>query len=201
VTGPNAGALLEKDECVLIVIDLQPGFYVNRPDVNEDVFSGVVTEASRLVGLAELLGVPVVVTEEEPDVNGPTAPEVMERLPSQCPVFPKPIFDLSADDEIRRAVERTRRTHAVLAGLETDVCVLHSAVGLMERGYAVSAVVDALYSPEPDHRIGLGRLRFHGVELVNAKSVFYDWARTPDEARELRRRRPEVAPTATHLPA
>lgn len=192
--------LLDADSCVLIVIDLQPGFYVNREDVDDDVFSAVVASTTRLVGLARALGIPVVVTEEDPDLNGATAPEVLERLPSGTAVLPKPVFDLSADDDLRAAVERTRRTHAVLAGLETDVCVLHSAVGLMERGFTASAVVDALYSPGPDQQYGLERLRAEGVELVTSKSVFYDWTRTPAAARRLRAEHPDLAPTAPHQP-
>lgn len=191
--------LLETDHCVLIVVDLQPGFYVNRDDVEEDAFSAVVESAARLVGLARALSVPVVATEEEPELNGGTAVEVLERLPTGSAVLPKPVFDLSADDELRAAVERTRRSHAVLTGLETDVCVLHSAVGLLERGFRVSAVVDALYSPGPDHMSGLERMRAHGVDLLTAKSVFYDWLRTPAAARRLRDQHPDIAPTATHL--
>jgi nicotinamidase-related amidase len=192
--------LLDTDSCVLIVIDLQPGFYVNREDVDPGEFSAVVATAARLVGLARALGIPVVVTEEDPDLNGATAAEVIERLPPGAAVLPKPVFDLAADDELRDAVERTRRTHAVLAGLETDVCVLHSAVGLMERGFTVSAVVDALYSPAPDQHYGLERLRAEGVEVVTAKSAFYDWTRTPAAARRLRAEHPDLAPTAPHQP-
>ena len=192
--------LLAANACVLIVIDLQPGFYVNRPDVDEGAFSAVVTTGAKLVGLADLLAIPVVVTEEEPDRNGGTAPEVLERLPAGAPVFEKPVFDLCAVPEIWSAVERTGRAHAVLAGLETDVCVLHSALGLLERGLTVSAVVDALYSPPPDHSIGLERLRSNGVDLLNAKGAFYDLTRTPARASSLRRAAPGLAPTPPHLP-
>ncbi|HMJ03634.1 MAG TPA: isochorismatase family protein [Conexibacter sp.] len=192
-------ALLDTDGCVLIVIDLQPGFYLNRGDVDGETFAAVVAGTARLVGLAAALSVPVVLTEEDPDVNGGTAAEVMERLPAGSPVLAKPVFDLSADDEIRAAVRRPGRGHAVLAGLETDVCVLHSAVGLIEHGFTVSAVVDALFSPGAAHQAGLERLRQHGVDLVTVKGVFYDWVRTPDAARRLRAEHPDLAPTAPRL--
>jgi nicotinamidase-related amidase len=191
--------LLDVDDCVLIVIDLQPGFYLNRDDVREEEFAAVVAATARLAGLADVLAVPVVLTEELPDVNGGTAAEVMERLPAGSPVLPKPVFDLAADDAIRAAVQRTGRRHAVLAGLETDVCVLHSAVGLLEHGLAVSAVVDALFSPGEAQQAGLERLRQHGVDLISAKGVFYDWVRTPETARRLRAEHPDLAPTAPRL--
>lgn len=193
--------LLDTDECVLIVIDLQPDFYANRADVDERLLSAVVARAVSLVGLAAALSIPVLVTEEEPDHNGRTAREVMACLPAGTPVLEKPVFDLAADADIRAAVERTGRTHAVLAGLETDVCVLHSAFGLIERGLTVSAVVDAVFSPEPEHCIGLERMRSHGVDLLTTKMAFYDWTRTPTGALELRRQLPDLAPTAPRLPA
>jgi nicotinamidase-related amidase len=193
--------LLDTNECVLIVIDLQPDFYANRPDVDERLFSAAVGRAASLVGLAAALSIPVVVTEEEPDRNGATAPEVTARLPAGTPVFEKPVFDLAADADIWAAVERTGRRHAVLAGLETDVCVLHSALGLIERGLTVSVVVDAVFSPEPEHRIGLERMRSHGVDLLTTKMAFYDWTRTPTGALDLRGQVGDLAPTAPQLPA
>jgi agmatinase len=126
--------------------------------------------------------------------------QAARHLPAATPVFAKPVFDLSADGEIWDAVQRTGRTHAVLAGLETDVCVLHSALGLIERGLTVSAAVDALYAPEPDHQAGLERLRFHGVELVTTKGIYYDLTRTPARARSLRHQDPELSPTPPQLP-
>lgn len=192
--------LLAHDDCVLIVIDLQPGFYANRSAADQRRFSAVVDQAAKLVALAGVLGFPVVVTEEEPGSNGPTAPEVLERLPVGSPRFVKPVFDLAADPEIWAAVERTGRTQAVLVGLETDVCVLHSALGLRDRGLTVSVVADAVFSPEPDHEAGLERLRFHGVELLTAKAVHYDLTRTPARALEVRRHDPGVAPPPPHLP-
>jgi nicotinamidase-related amidase len=193
--------LLDASECVLIVIDLQPDFYANRADVDERLLSAVVARAASLVGLAAALSIPMLVTEEEPNRNGATAREVMARLPAGTPVFDKPVFDLAADADIWAAVERTGRTHAVLAGLETDVCVLHSALGLIERGLTVSAVVDAVFSPEPEHRIGLERMRAGGVDLLTTKMAFYDWTRTPTRALEIRRQLPDLAPTAPQLPA
>jgi hypothetical protein len=71
----------------------------------------------------------------------------------------------------------------VLLGLETDVCVAQSAIGLRERGLDARVVMDATASPGDAHEYGLERLRGAGVPLVSAKGVFMEWVRTPAACR------------------
>jgi len=70
------GRRLDADDCVLAVIDTQDGFLRKLPDAEAPV---LVDRIRWLCRLADWLRVPVVVTEEEPEVNGETAPPV--RLP------------------------------------------------------------------------------------------------------------------------
>jgi nicotinamidase-related amidase len=190
--------LLDRDDCLLAVVDVQRGFYSGRPDVLPAEFDPFIGQVARMVGVAAALDVPVVVTEEDPAHNGPTAPEVLAQLAPGNSVLPKPVFNLAAVDTIRAAVTDTNRRTAVLAGMETDVCVAQSAFGLMEENYRVVAIVDALFSPGPGHAEGLDRLRSAGVELLSAKAVYYDWMRTLEAARAFRAKFPELAPPAPH---
>ena len=56
----------------------------------------------------------------------------------------------------------------------------------------VAAVSDALFSPGAAHLHGLDRLRAEGVQLVSAKELFYDWARTLEDVRALVAANPEL---------
>jgi nicotinamidase-related amidase len=189
--------LLEPEDCAVVGIDLQPGFYGNGPDVGGRL-AAAFTGAAQLVGLAGVLSVPVVLTEEDPELNGSTASVILENLPSTATVVTKPVFDLSADEAIYDVVARSGRQQMVIMGMETDVCVLQSAIGLMQRGFGVAAVIDCLYSPGVGHQQGLDRLQANGVEMISTKGVFYDWVRTPQEARRLRDLHPKLAPPAPH---
>ena len=91
------------------------------------------------------------------------------------------------------AIAATGRKTAVLCGFETDVCVTHSAVGLMEAGYRVVVAVDAVYSPAGAQAFGLARLRDLGVELVHCKGIYYDWVRTLEAALAFEREHPDLA--------
>jgi nicotinamidase-related amidase len=186
-------SLIRRDESVLLVIDTQEGFYgEDRLDIDREAFALFIARVAWVSGLARSLEIPVVVTEEDPDTNGPTSARVLARLPAATTVLPKPIFAAGHNPPIRAALEATRRETVVIAGLETDVCVAHSAISLKESGYRVAAVTDALFSPPAAHLHGLARLRAEGVQLLSAKELFYDWARTLADVRALVAANPEL---------
>ena len=185
--------LLERDDSVLIFIDLQPKFWSDRlAKADAAEVNRAVTRASWLAGAAMALGVPAVLTEEDPARNGPTAVGVLMAVGRQAPVFPKPVFDLAACPDIMAAITATGRKTAILCGFETDVCVTHSAVGLLEAGYRVIVAADAVYSPAGAQASGLARLRDLGVELVHCKGIYYDWVRTLETALAFEREHPEL---------
>jgi len=187
--------LLERSDSVLAIIDAQPGFYGGAPLVGGDRerLTLLIERCAWLAGVAAALGVPVVVTEEDPARNGPTGAAIVARLPGGTHPFTKPAFSLADVPEILAAVEATGRRTVVLAGLETDVCVAQSALGLLDRGFRVAAVADALFAPGAMHEHGLARMRAAGVELVHAKGVYYEWVRTLADARAFEASHPALA--------
>ena len=168
-------ALLDRDDSVLVVVDAQPRFLGAGSEA-------ALERIAWLVAVATRLGVPVIVTEEEPDRNGATDPRIAERLPADAPVFTKPTFGLAGTPAILEAVRSTGRSTAVLVGAETDVCVAQSAIGLRESGFACVVVDDATFSPGEMHERGLARIAAGGVARNHAKGVTYEWLRTVDDA-------------------
>jgi nicotinamidase-related amidase len=172
---------LRSDGCVLVVIDTQPGFLGKLPDGEA---AALVDRIRWLCRLAAWLAVPVVVTEEEPGRNGATAAPVAAALAPGTAGHVKPVFDLAACPEILADVSRRGRETVVVCGLETDVCVAQSALGLQEAGKRVVVVEDAVASPGAAHAQGLARLSRAGVELVGLKGLAYDWLATVERATE-----------------
>ena len=186
--------LIERDASVLIVVDLQPRFWGDRLD--EDDLSRAREAAARAAWLAaagRVLGVPAVLTEEDPSRNGPTDDAVLTAVGPDAPVLTKPVFDLAACPDIIAAVRATGRDTAVMVGFEIDVCVTHSAVGLSGSGYRVVVVEDAVFSPFGAQVPGIERLRDLGIELVHCKGVYYDWVRTLEDALAFERAHPGLA--------
>lgn len=160
-------------------MDTQDGFLRKLPEAEAEA---VVDRIRWLCRLADWLRVPVVVTEEEPERNGETAAPVLAALAPGTVRHAKPVFDLSANAEIFADVSRHERDVVVLCGLETDVCVAQSALGLLEGGKRVVVVEDAVASPGPAHAQGLARLSRAGVELIGVKGLGYEWLGTVEQA-------------------
>ena len=86
-------ALLDRDDAVLAVEDAQPGFLPVGAEP-------AVERMAWLVAVAARLGIPVVVTEEEPERNGVTDARIAQQLPAGAPVFTKPTFGLAGTPAI-----------------------------------------------------------------------------------------------------
>jgi nicotinamidase-related amidase len=179
--------LLERDDSVLVVVDVQPGFLAREWFSEEDVAASLAAldRIVWLVAVAERLGIPIVVTEEEPARNGATHRRVAERLPPETPVLTKPTFGLARTPEILAAVRAAERGTAVVVGCETDVCVAQSALGLREHGLGCAVVADATFSPGEMHARGLDRLAAAGVDRNHSKGVTYEWLASVQAAHDV----------------
>lgn len=175
--------LIDRDDCALVIIDVQTDFYPpKRLDVDRQRFHDMVRRIAWITSVADRLEIPVVVTEEDPDHSGHTVPEIREVLPAKAVTLPKNAFAVWDNPAIAAAIEATGRTTMILVGIETDICVAHSAIQLHHAGKRVVVVDDAAYSPGQAHDRGLRRLAARGIETLSTKELFYDWVRTIEAA-------------------
>jgi nicotinamidase-related amidase len=172
-------SLLDVTDCVLIVIDIQPSFVRKENKAENNALLG---RMCWVIKVANWLNVPLVVTAEDIPNTGNICKEVAQLLPPDTQIFNKMTFSLAAQSDILQAVEQTKRKSAVLIGYETDVCVTHSALDLIDIGYRVAVVADATGSPGVAHQTGLERIRSAGGIMVSAKSLYYEWVRTVEKA-------------------
>lgn len=171
--------LLDRDDSTLVIIDVQSDFYPPaRGDVDRRLFHDTARRIAWITSVADRLDIPVVVTEEDPAANGHTVPEIREVLPAKATTWAKNAFAVWDNPDIAAALEATGRTTMVLVGLETDICVAHSALRLHDAGKRVAVVDDATFSPGHAHERGLRRLAGQGIESLSTKELFYDWVRT-----------------------
>jgi len=174
-------SLLDVSDSLLIVIDIQPSFVQKEAGEGD---SALHQRMCWVIKVANWLKVPLVVTAEDIPGNGSVSDEVAEALPPDTKIYNKMTFGLTAQADILKAVQKTGRKTAVLIGYETDVCITHSALGLIDLGYKVAVVADATGSPGDAHHIGLERIRGAGGIIVSAKSLYYEWVRTVEKAND-----------------
>lgn len=175
-------SLLEESDSVLCVIDVQPAFlHKLQPTMADET----VDRIRWVIRVAAAMSIPILVTEEDPLGNGPTIDPIVSALPPGTARMNKDVFGLADQPDILGALAATGRRTTVLCGLETDVCVAHSALGLSDAGYRVAVVADAVASPGAAQGLGLSRMRDSGVTLVGAKGLAYEWLRTVRRTEQL----------------
>ena len=174
-------SLIDADNSVLIVVDAQKVFF---DKLSKGEAKPLKKRIVWIVDVAVRLEIPVIVTAENIEKNGSIIPRLLEVLPPETKIHNKMIFGLAGDPNILDDVRKTNRDIAILVGLETDVCIAQSAVGLLEKDYQVVVVEDAVGSPGKSHQYGLSRMQSAGVLLSNIKSLFWEWIRTVDRSQK-----------------
>jgi nicotinamidase-related amidase len=164
----NDKFLIRKDEAALVLIDIQDKLAAAMKK-KEDV----VTNCLHLVELAKMLEIPILVTEQYPKGLGPTLEELRRALPLYEP-FEKTAFDCCREIGFIEKVAATGRKKILLTGMEAHICVLQTALGLLQAGYTVQVVQDAVCSRTKDNfRIGMEWLRQAGAVVTGTETVLF----------------------------
>jgi nicotinamidase-related amidase len=160
---------LRAESSVVVVIDIQDKLLVKIPTA-----AGLVRNAGFVLDAAAALGVPVRATEQYPKGLGPTNAEIARRLPTRVPS--KTAFSCCGAGTFLEELEMLRRPSVVLVGMETHVCVMQTALDLLEAGLHVFLPVDALAARGAvDHNTALSRLEQAGAVLTTAEAVAFEW--------------------------
>jgi nicotinamidase-related amidase len=152
----------------LLVIDVQDKLLPAIPDA-----AAVVRNIAFLIDAARLLEMTVQATEQYPRGLGPTTAELASRLPHRPD---KTAFSCCAVAEVEETFHRAGRPKVVLAGIETHVCVLHTALDLLAADFRVYVAVDAASARgRADHDVALRRLEQAGVVLTTTEGCLFEW--------------------------
>jgi len=171
-------ALLDRDRAVLVVIDIQEGY---RPALY--AWDRVVTASALILQGANVLGVPVVVTEQYPRGVGHTAPEVAANFPRGIEVVEKMTMSCCGADEFVTRLEATGRRQVLIAGIETHACVNQTVHDLCARGYEVHVARDATSSRRlPDVAPAWDKMRTAGMLPTSAEQALLELVRSAESA-------------------
>lgn len=188
--------LLDPEDSQLVLVDYQARL---MPAVHEG--GAVLQNAVRLAHVAKLLDVPVWGTEENPQGLGHLVPDVRD----QCrKVIAKTHFSAVAEGLVellrppvraqggnarslpkhlqkRQAEAEEGRSSIVIAGCETHVCLLQTALDLLDEEFDVWVVTDACGSrTERNRDAAFDRLAGAGCELVTTEMVAFEWIRSSE---------------------
>ncbi|HSW57299.1 MAG TPA: hydrolase [Dehalococcoidales bacterium] len=167
--------MLKVDSTVLVVIDIQ-GKLLNVMHEKE----ALLENAQKLIKGIRLLGVPVIVTEQNPRGLGPTQPELAQLLPD-VPPLPKFCFSCSQDQGFADTLKKLDRRQVLICGIEAHICVYQTALELLGERYKVQIVADVVSSRTARNRdIALSRLQEEGARLTSVEMVLFELLRTSE---------------------
>ena len=133
----------------------------------------LVQNLSFLLEAARLVSIPVLATEQYPKGLGGTLPSLVPLVPVR---WEKTDFSCCAVPEVLNTLGREARIKVLLAGIETHVCVLHTALDLLARDFHVFLAVDTLGSRYTlDHETALRRLETEGAVLTTCETAIFEW--------------------------
>lgn len=154
----------------LVLVDIQSKL---TPAMDAGEMPQVLRNAAILAQAANLLTVPMLYTEQYPKALGATVPELASHLTGVA--IEKIDFSCAAVPNFRSRLTQDR-SQIILAGIESHICVLQTALGLQNMGKQVFVVEDAVTSRKLSNKHNaLARLRQAGCVITNTESVVFEW--------------------------
>ena len=189
--------LMNAEESQLVLVDYQEKL---MPFIHEA--DKALANAVLLGKVARILQVPTWGTEENPAKLGPNHPAVRELCDKTLSKMYFNACDDGLADALRPPVRQPsgnarslpkhlqkaiaassapERNSIVIAGCEAHVCLMQTALGLLENDFDVWVVTDACSSRSERNRdAGFDRLATAGAELVTTEMVAFEWLRTAE---------------------
>src|SRR5271165_2636861 len=166
---------LQADQCALIVVDIQEKLL--PPIFNKDE---LVKNAQLLVRLAQILGLPTVVTTQYVKGLGATVPEIASLLEGTNSID-KMQFGCFGCDEFRSALKSLpgNRSTLLVCGMEAHICVMQTVLGALNDGYLIHVATDAIGSRVRwNWDIGIDRMRSAGAVISTTEMMIYELLRS-----------------------
>ena len=179
-----------KDETVLVVVDLQERMIPAMRDG-----AGAVAESVKLIKGCAAIGCPIIVTQQYTKGLGESVAEIKEAIESieqdktkgdvPCVLqdtrnvpfclVEKSSFSAMGDEYFREVLGGLGRKSVILCGVEAHVCILQSALDLLEAGYDVFLATDAISSRKKrDEKPAVMRMIHAGVTPVTVESALFE---------------------------
>lgn len=163
----NNTAIPTREKTALIIIDIQERLLPVIDDGDE-----LIRQVNILIDGARILGIPILFTEQYPKGLGATCTGVHKK--SDDVVIEKISFSCLGNDDFKKELKSLDADHLILAGAETHICVLNTALDAMKEGYTIHLVADAVSSRTQSNRhYGIERLRQSGAFICTTEMILF----------------------------
>jgi nicotinamidase-related amidase len=167
--------MITNKDTLILVIDVQGRLATTVFDAEH-----VEKNIGKLLRAGKLLDVPVLYTEQYPKGLGSTI-EPLKALIGEAVRFEKLSFSCCGSDTFMKYLRSLGRIDILVVGMETHVCVYQTCVELLDFGYNVHLVTDAVSSrSEENRRIGIRCIERAGGVLTSTEMAIFELLRIAD---------------------
>lgn len=168
---------LRIEESLLLLIDFQEKLIPTMVDP-----TSLLKNSALMIEGARLFSVPILATEQYPKGLGGTLETIRKHLPDDFEFIPKLEYSCFGNEMVRQKLANWLSTkQIVIVGIETHICVLQTALDLLDQGFDVFLPVDALNaSTLLKHETALKRLEKSGAILTTVESILFEWGITAE---------------------
>ncbi len=164
--------ILNIEDAVLLIVDIQERLATVMKDREK-----VVKNCQHLIELAKMINLPIVVTEQYPKGLGRTVSELQSAIPDYKPIE-KTAFNCCGEPAFVTAIKKLNKKKIIMTGMETHICVLQTTIGLLQEGFTIHVVEDAVCSRTDENwRTGLEYLRDAGAVITCTETVLFQLLR------------------------
>ncbi|WP_321389536.1 hydrolase [uncultured Desulfuromusa sp.] len=160
---------LDAEKTVLVVIDVQEKL---APAMNQRLYGQLILHVNLLIEGFKALDLPIIATEQYSKGLGHTVAELQGATDQAC--IEKMAFSCCGDENFLTALEKTGAKQVLIVGMESHVCVFQTVLDLLDRGYVVHLVSDAICSRfESDYTNAIRTAAKAGAVITTTETALF----------------------------
>ncbi|KLV03394.1 isochorismatase [Photobacterium aquae] len=161
--------MLTVNDTALVIVDVQ-GKLAQIMDERETLFYHL----EAMVKGAKLLGLPIIWVEQLPDKLGATIPEISQHLVGQEPIA-KSTFSCYENADFVETLNAIPCKNLLVMGIEAHICVYQTVKQLLNAGYHVEVVTDAISSRSADNKaLAIAKMQQAGAHITGTEMVLFE---------------------------
>ena len=161
--------MLRKENTGLIVVDIQGRLARLVHDS-----SALVSNCEKLIKGAQILGLPIIWLEQNPDKLGATVDELGSLLKTSTPIS-KFAFNACEQPQVMDAINATNVDSWLFCGIEAHICVYQTALHMQQLGYNIQLVSDCVSSRTlANKQLGINKLVNKGIDITGVEMCLYE---------------------------
>ena len=169
---------IARENTQAMLIDIQECLTPHIYD-HENVLKKTVT----LIKGLQALNIPIMLNEQYKKGLGDTLPEIREVLESNnAKSFEKVTFSVCDNNDAWHHLAQQNRSTILLLGVEAHVCVLQTALDLLDNGMQPVIIADAVGSRFPyDKKQAIRRIRRAGGVITTVETILFELCRSSED--------------------